>query len=52
VLVTANTVLDAAPGGRICIGDDSNIQDNVVVQATRAVPATASPSATRRWWPE
>jgi carbonic anhydrase/acetyltransferase-like protein (isoleucine patch superfamily) len=40
VLVTANTVLDAAPGGRICIGDDSNIQDNVVVQATRAVPAT------------
>jgi carbonic anhydrase/acetyltransferase-like protein (isoleucine patch superfamily) len=36
VLVTANTVLDAAPGGRICLGDDSNIQDNVVVRATHA----------------
>ncbi len=40
VLVTANAVLDAAPGGRICLGDGSNIQDNVVLQASRAVPAT------------
>ena len=44
VLVTANTVLDAAPGGRICVGDGTNIQDNVVLRASRTVPAT-HPSA-------
>ena len=45
VFVTANAVLHAAPGGRICLGDGSNIQDNVVLQASPAVPATQATQA-------
>jgi carbonic anhydrase/acetyltransferase-like protein (isoleucine patch superfamily) len=39
VFVAANTVLYAEPGGRVCLGDRTKVQDNVILQASRAAPA-------------
>ncbi len=35
VFVAGNTVLRADPGRRVCLGDDTNVQDNVLVLALR-----------------
>ena len=35
VFVAGNTVLRADPGRRVCLGDDTNVQDNVLLLALR-----------------
>lgn len=37
VFIAANTVPRADPRSRICVGNASNLQDNITLQATTAV---------------
>lgn len=40
--VSGNTILSAEPGTRICLGNETNLQDNIRFIATRNAPAPAS----------
>ncbi len=40
--VASNTILSAEPGTRICIGNETNLQDNIHFIATRKAPAPAA----------
>lgn len=42
VFVASNTVLSADPGGRACIGNKTNLQDNIVFFVQRNQPAPAA----------
>lgn len=42
VFVTSNTIVRADPDTRICIGDETNFQDNVLFLALRNTPAPAA----------
>lgn len=42
VFVAGNTVVRADPGGRVCLGDRTNLQDNIVLLARRNTPAPPS----------
>jgi carbon dioxide concentrating mechanism protein CcmM len=42
VFVASNTVVRADPGGRVCLGERTNLQDNIVVLARRNAPAPPS----------
>jgi len=42
VFVASNTVLRADPDTRICIGNETNLQDNILFIARRLTPAPAS----------
>jgi carbon dioxide concentrating mechanism protein CcmM len=42
VFVAGNTIVRADPETRICIGHETNLQDNVIVLALRSGPAPAS----------
>lgn len=42
VFVAGNTVLRADPDAQICIGNETNLQDNILLLALRNVPAPAS----------
>ena len=41
--VASNTILSAAPGTKICIGNETNLQDNINIIAVPNAPAPASP---------
>jgi len=47
VFVAGNTVLRADPGRRVCLGNDTNVQDNVFVLALRDRPAVRGTCAAR-----
>lgn len=40
--VSSNTILSAEPGTKICIGNETNLQDNIHFVAVRNAPAPAS----------
>ena len=42
VFIASNTVLRADPGTRICIGSETNLQDNIIFTARRSRPNPAS----------
>lgn len=41
--IASNTILQAEPGTRICIGNATNLQDNIRFLAVRDLPSPASP---------
>lgn len=45
--VAGNTVLNAQPGERICIGNETNLQDNITLVATRGAPTPVGGCAPR-----
>lgn len=46
VFIAGNTVIRADAGGRICIGSETNIQDNVLFLALAGTPVSASECGT------
>lgn len=47
VFVSGNTVLRAEPDTRICLGSETNLQDNILFIARRQLPATKSRCAVK-----
>jgi carbon dioxide concentrating mechanism protein CcmM len=47
VFVASNTILRADPDTRVCIGNETNLQDNILFLALRNTPAAASSCGTR-----
>ena len=45
--VAGNTVLNAQPGERICIGNETNLQDNITFVALRSMPTPTGGCAPR-----
>lgn len=45
--VAGNTVLRADPDTRVCIGNETNFQDNILFLALRSLPAPAAPCGAR-----
>lgn len=47
VFVAGNTILQAEPDTRICLGNQTNFQDNILFLARRKVPGSASECAAK-----
>lgn len=45
--IASNTILSAEPGTRICIGNETNLQDNINMIAVPNAPAPVSPCSAR-----
>ncbi|MBE9181434.1 carbonate dehydratase [Oculatella sp. LEGE 06141] len=45
VFVSGNTIVRAEPETRICIGDETNLQDNIIFAVARDQPAPEAPCA-------
>jgi len=45
--VASNTILRADPGTQVCIGNSTNLQDNILFLALRTLPAPAAQCGTR-----
>lgn len=46
VFIASNTILRADPGTRICVGEATNLQDNIIVLALRNAPVPTMMGAT------